>query len=105
MEQSTISQNDKYIAAIGYFGILCLIPLLTRKDSAFAQHHGKQSLVVLIVWILLWVGQIVPVLGTIVWLLGSVWLLILLILGFVNALNGKMWEMPVLAEWAKRIRI
>lgn len=98
-------QDDKVIAAIGYLGILCLVPLLLKKNSAFAQHHGKQGLVLLIAWLILWVANVIPVLGQIVWAVGSVLLLILMILGIVNALNGKLWEMPVLGEYAKQIKI
>ena len=93
------------IAAIGYLGILCLIPLLAKKDSAFAQHHGKQGLVLLIVWMILWVVNVIPVLGQIVWALGSIGILILVLLGIINALNGNTWEMPVLGEYAKQIKL
>lgn len=105
--QTTIPpiEENRLIAAIGYLGILCLFPLLLKKDSAFAQHHGKQGLVILIAWVLLWVGNIIPVLGQIVWVLGSIALLILIILGIINALNGKMWEMPVLGKYAKEIKL
>jgi len=99
------AQQNRLVAAIGYLGILCLVPLLLKRNSAFAQHHGKQGLVLLITWCLLWVGNVIPVIGTIVWLLGSVVLVILLILGVINALNGKMWEMPVLGEYARQIKI
>lgn len=98
-------QEDRLFAAIGYLGILCLVPLLLKKDSAFAQHHGKQGLVILMVWLALWVGMIVPILGQIVWTLGSIALLILIILGMVNALQGKMWDMPFLAKYAKQIKL
>ncbi len=105
MERGMEGNNDKLFAAIGYLGILCLVPLLLKKDSAFCQHHGKQGLVLLIAWLILWVGNVIPVLGQVVWAVGSVVLLILLILGIINALNGKMWEMPVLGEYAKQIKI
>ena len=98
-------QEDRLFAAIGYLGILCLIPLLLKKDSAFAQHHGKQGLVILIVWLALWVGMIVPILGQIVWTLGSLALIVLIILGMVNALQGKMWDVPFLAKYAKQIKL
>ena len=99
------AQQNRLAAAIGYLGILCLVPLLLKRNSPFAQHHGKQGLVLLIAWCLLWVGNIIPGGGTIVWALGSVVLVILLILGMINALNGKTWEMPVLGEYAKQIKI
>lgn len=97
--------DDRLIAAIGYLGILCLVPLILKKDSAFAQHHGKQGLVLLIAWIVLWIGNVIPVLGQIVWMLGSIALIILMILGSVNALQGRLWQMPVLGAFAKQIRL
>jgi fumarate reductase subunit D len=97
-------QEDRLIAAIGYLGILCIVPLLLKRDSKFAQHHGKQGLVLLIAWIVLWIGNIIPVLGQIVWALGSIALIILIILGMVNALQGRMWKMPLLGQYAKNLK-
>ncbi|MBI4437528.1 DUF4870 domain-containing protein [Candidatus Uhrbacteria bacterium] len=97
--------EDRLIAAVGYLGILCLVPLLLRKDSAFSQHHGKQGLVLLIAWIILWVGNIIPVLGQIVWMLGSIVFIILMILGIVNALQGRLWNMPFLGSFAKQMKL
>jgi fumarate reductase subunit D len=97
--------DDRLIAAIGYLGILCLVPLLLKKDSKFAQHHGKQGLVLLLAWVALWVGNIIPILGQIVFSLGSIVLVILIILGMVNALDGKMWNMPLLGKYAKNLKL
>lgn len=97
--------ENKLVAAIGYLGILCLIPLLGKKNSAFCQFHGKQGLVIFIVWLVLWVCNIVPVLGQLVWLVGSLVLLVLVILGMVHALNGEEWELPVLGKYAKQIKL
>ena len=43
-------EENKAMAAIGYLGILFLIPLLANKDSPFAQYHAKQGMV-LPIWI------------------------------------------------------
>ncbi len=97
--------DDRLIAAIGYLGILCLVPLLLKKDSKFAQHHGKQGLVLLLAWVVLWIGNIVPLLGQVVFSLGSIALIVLIILGMINALDGKMWEMPFLGKYAKNLKL
>lgn len=98
-------EENKLIAAIGYFGILCLVPLILKKDSPFAQFHGKQGLVLLIALVLLWAVNVVPVLGQLAWLAGSLAGFCLMILGAVNAYNGKLWEMPVLGGFAKKIKL
>lgn len=97
--------ENKLVAAIGYLGILCLIPLLGKKDSAFCQFHGKQGLAIFIVWLILWVCNIVPFLGQLIWMLGSLVLLALIILGMVHALNGEEWELPILGKYAKQIKL
>lgn len=97
--------ENKLLAAIGYVGILCLIPLLAKKDSAFCQFHGKQGLVLFVIWLVLSMINVLPVLGQLIWVLGSIVLLVLVILGIVHALNGEEWELPVLGKYAKQIKL
>ena len=99
------SQTERIAAAVGYLGLLCLVPLFAFPNSAFARHHGRQGLVILLAAVILWAGNIVPIFGQIAWVLGSVILFILAILGAVNALNGRLWDMPVLGAYAKRIKL
>ncbi len=101
---SDVDQN-KLIAAVSYLGIFCLVPLLLKKNSPFAQHHGKQGLVLLVAWIILWIGNIIPILGQIVWVLGSIALIILMLLGIVNTMQGRWWVMPVIGQYAKSIKL
>ncbi|MFA6427862.1 MAG: DUF4870 domain-containing protein [Candidatus Magasanikbacteria bacterium] len=98
-------EDNKIIALIGYIGILCLIPLLLKKDSPYAQFHGKQSLVLLIVWIVIGVIGIVPVLGWIVAFFGNIVCIILMIVGMVNAWQGQMKELPIIGEYAKKVNL
>lgn len=94
-------EENKLVAALGYVWILCLVPLFTKKDSKFAQFHGKQGLVLFIVEI---VGMLVfwiPVIGWILLLL----VVALAVLGIAQALQGKYWEMPVIGQWAKKINL
>ena len=98
-------EDNKVIAAIGYIWILCLLPLFGKKESKFAQFHAKQGLVLLIGWFALWLVGWIPVLGWAVMMFGSIAILVLSVLGILNALQGKYWEMPVLGEYAKKINI
>jgi uncharacterized membrane protein len=94
-------EENKLIAALGYVGILCLIPLLAKKDSKFAQEHGKQGLVLLIVWV---VGSFVfwfPIIG---WLMALA-VLVINIIAFVKALMGEFWEIPVVGKFRTKFNI
>jgi len=94
-------EENKAIAAIGYLGILCLIPLLAKKDSPYAQYHGKQGLLLLIVWVIAGFVIWFPIIG---WIIG-VLLTVLFVIGIINALSGKMKPLPVIGKWAENWKI
>ena len=65
-------KENRIIAAIGYIFLLCLIPLFQKRKSEFAQFHGKQGLMLVICWFILWFIGVIPILGWIIWLLGLI---------------------------------
>jgi uncharacterized membrane protein len=102
-DQKDIEEN-KIMAVIAYIGILCLIPLLAKKDSPFAQFHGKQGLVLFIAGIIVGAVSALPFIGWfIVAPLGSIFILILAIMGIINAAQGKMKELPLIGQFGKKI--
>ncbi len=98
-------EENKLIAAIGYIGILCLIPLILKPKSQFAKFHGKQGLILVIGWVINFFIGIIPFIGWLLGFIGMIALLVLSILGIIKSLAGEYWEMPYLAEYAKKIKI
>jgi len=98
-------EQNKIIAAIGYIGVLCLIPLLLKQDSQYAQFHGKQGLLLFIGWVVNTFIAVVPIIGWIVSFFGAISLLILTVLGILKSLKGEYWEMPYIGEYTKKINI
>ncbi len=94
-------EDNKVIAAIGYVGILALVPLLLKPKSKYAKFHGKQGLILLIGWVINMFLAIIPPLAFLVMLA----LVVLSVLGVLKALAGEYWEMPYLANLAKKIKI
>lgn len=94
-------RENKIIAALSYLGILVLIPLLAKRESKFAQFHAKQGLVMLIIFVVGWVIFWIPVIGWALWIAA----IVLDIIGLIQALSGKYWEMPVVGGLAKKINI
>ena len=50
--QSKPDQNEKILAGLGYFGFAFVLPLAIRPDSSFCRLHGKQALVLNLVFFL-----------------------------------------------------
>jgi uncharacterized membrane protein len=95
--------DNKVLAIIGYLGILCLLPLLLAKDSAYAKFHGKQALVLLIAWIVVCAVGVVPILGWLVAFVGYILGFVLMIVGMVNAYKGEMKELPWIGQYSKHL--
>ena len=101
--QKDIDEN-KMMAALSYFSVLCLVPLLLKKDSPYTQFHAKQGLAIFIVEaiavlvsmtiILAWLSTIVMV----VCLIASIY-------GMYLALNGKMESIPGLEKIIKKLNV
>ena len=94
-------EANKGIAVLSYLWILCLVPLLGKKNSKYAQFHAKQGLVLFIVELVASLFIWFPVFGQ---LLGLA-LLVVSIIGIVKTVNGEWWKIPFLYEWSKKINL
>jgi uncharacterized membrane protein len=97
--------DDNLMGAISYIGIIAVVMLLVKKDSEYVQFHAKQGTV-------LFIGEVIlGIVGTFIWVLffvwGLVWLVFLLasIIGFIKALSGEKYKLPVVGDLADKINI
>ncbi len=100
--QKEIKKNvssKNFIAALSYIWILCLVPLILKRNDKLAQFHGKQGLLLAVLWFFGGLFFWIPVIG---WLLALA-LAAASIFGFFKALQGEMWEMPIIGKYAKKI--
>lgn len=98
-------KDVRLISALGYLWILCLLPLLGKRDSEFAQHHGKQGLVLTITSFIIWLVAWFPFVGWFVGFFGTIGLLVLAVTGIQKAMKGEWWEMPILGRYARQIKL
>ena len=102
----TPDKGEKIIAAIGYIGILALIPLLLRSDSRYCQHHGRQSLVIAALFIML--ELVFQIIGFFVVGLHGVVLITMLfawVAGFTLAFSGAWFRVPVVYNWSTELNV
>lgn len=96
------AEKNKTMAIVGYIiPILFFIPLISDgKNSPFAKFHANQQLVLLIAAIVVnVVGGIIPFLGWFIILpLGSIFLIVLAIMGIINAAKGEMKKLPLIGS-------
>ena len=108
-QSSGADGDDNLMAALSYLGILVIVPLLVKKDSAYVKSHAKQGLVLLIAEIVFgfiaWLLVFIPVIGWLIEVIVWLFFLIVIIMGIVKALSGETWKMPVFGSLADKFKI
>ena len=92
-----INDEEKVWALLGYLWFLCIIPLLLKRDSKFVQHHAKQGLIMALISCFMWI----PFFG---WILGII-LFAVWIIAVIKTLTGQYWDIPLIGEIVKRIKL
>ncbi len=117
--KSSGDDEGKIFAVIAYLlGIIgFLIVLLAKKDNKFAMYHAKQSLVLSIAALIIFIPGsivtaiigIVPVIGWIIALVLSLVMmliglgfLVFVVLGIINAINLQMKPLPIIGKFADK---
>jgi len=104
-EEASEIKEGKIFAVVGYWLILCILPLILKRDNKFAAFHGKQGLVLFIFWVAGFIFSIIPVLGWIVYKMVLFIYLMLCLWGTLSALMGKYSRIPIVADVADKISL
>ena len=97
-----MAKNDegKVIAIISYItwiGWIIAFIMNMEKKNDFAKFHLRQSLLLMLIWIVGWIVFWIPIIG---WLLALV-IFIFWIMGLVYAVQGQKKKIPLFGEWAQ----
>jgi uncharacterized membrane protein len=97
-----VTESEKFLSAIGYFGFFAVLPLALKPESEFCSYHGKQSLLLALLFaVISAISVILP---------GGFGLISLLHLGItvyggIQAHKGKLWNMPVIGDLSRKLPI
>lgn len=101
-DASLNGHDAKIFAVMGYLWILCILPLLFKKDDAFVLSHSKQGLVI-------FVGVVATFILSILfpWLLrpGLFAFGVISLWGIVESLRGRTLKIPVVSDLADQITL
>lgn len=89
-------EQVKIMAALAYFGILFFLPLVTHPNSSFGKFHANQGLLLLLFNIIASTVLTITIVGVILLPFLYIFTLVLLVMGFINALNLKKKRLPVI---------
>ena len=95
--------EGKVLAILSYLSILCIVPLVLKKDNAFVLSHGKQGLVIFVGEVAVFVIQIV--LGPWFFSLGSFVFGVMSLLGIIEVLRGHYVKFPFISDIADKITL
>jgi uncharacterized membrane protein len=97
--------DDKLFAFLGVLLSIIgfLIVYILKKDSKYAMFYAKQSLVIFIMWVIISVFTIMPLIGQIIGPVLMIGLVILWIISLVYSLSGKMKDVWLVSDFAKKI--
>ena len=95
-----MDREPRLFALLSYCSLLCLVPLLYKKDDEFVLFHGRQGLALFLCEMAIFVVSIVlpwlmkPFLF--VFALFSFW-------GMIKALRGEKFKLPLIFSLSERL--
>lgn len=94
--------EGKIFAVMGYLWILCILPLIFKKDNRFVLIHSKQGLVIFIgvvgVFVLSILFEWILRPGLFLFGIVSLW-------GIVESLRGNNLKIPLISDVAEKITL
>lgn len=91
--------KNKLISIVCYLGVLFIIPLFVAKDSPFVRFHTNQGLLLFLFSLLTSVAGLIPYIGWIFAAVISIFNVLLMIVGVLNAVKGEAKELPVIGKF------
>jgi len=97
-------ENEKICAILSYLfiGVIWYFADEKMKKSSFARFHAKQGLVLFIADVIAWAIGSVPIIG---WLIGwilYVGVIILMVIGIINAANDQEKPLPIIGKYGEK---
>lgn len=96
MAKTNVSQDQKFMAAVGYLWILSVIILAVKKNDGFVRFHASQGALIFVCSLVL---MFIPVVGWLINLLLGITALV----GIIKSLQGEEWALPVGGEIAAKL--
>lgn len=91
-------KSNAIIAYLTLIGFIIALVLNNEKKNSFTSFHIRQSLGLICTGFALGLINIVPIIGWIVGLLGTIVIIVFWVIGLIAAINGQEKHVPILGE-------
>ncbi len=105
-------QNDRKIYAFlaTFLSIIgFIIAIITKREDRYVMYYAKQSLVIFIIGVIASIIQgffvFIPIIGWMINTALSILVFILWIVSWIYALSGETKPVPVIGEYAEKIKL
>lgn len=100
METQTTTNRNSSMHIIAYITIIGLIVAMVsnKNKDELTSYHIRQSLGIALTALVLGFVNIIPFLGWIISIVGSLFLIVLWVMGLLNAINNRREPVPILGE-------
>ena len=93
-----------FLSIIGF-----IIALIAKRDDKYVMFYAKQSLIVFIVAVIVeiihQIFAFIPIIGSAINVVLSIFVLALWLISWIYALSGDEREVPVVGQYARSIRL
>ncbi len=102
--KSNAGNNSKACAVLAYFaiGIVWYFVDAQLKQNKFAHFHVKQALGLIIFDIVVMTALAISVIGFIAMPLVNLFVLVLAVIGIINALNNEEKDLPIIGAYSRK---
>lgn len=94
--QDMTTLHERTIAAMSYFGFLAIVPFYLKKDSEFCRFHGKQGMLLAIIFFM---AKLFTVIDLVMDLVLILQVALMFRMGFA-ALSGRWKQMAFFYDWS-----
>lgn len=100
MFEASDIERTRILSALSYLSLLfVMVALLLEPNSKFLRYHINQSIILYIFGILCGLVAIIPFLGWIAAVIGSVACVVFLVMGIVRAFKGQAKDLPIIGKY------
>jgi uncharacterized membrane protein len=94
--QDMTTLHERTIATLSYFGFLAIVPFYLKKDSEYCRFHGKQGMLLAIIFFM---AKLVTVIDLVFDIMLILQVVIMFYMGFA-ALSGRWRKAPLIYDWS-----